>query len=152
MHDAAIVALRLNRDDGELRRHRIANESRPLVARLVAEHGDHGLGELATDRRRAERAKAEQQKSVRQRRIPAFGARVIGIVVKRMRVAGHCREGGKMFVAQSVWRGLEDFTGREIVEVTLRHRGNPLAAAAFIYSLPPVGEGWERVIKSEREG
>src|SRR5215469_2742293 len=50
-HDAAIVAFRFDRDDCELRRYGIANESRPLVTRLVAEHGDHGLGEFRADRR-----------------------------------------------------------------------------------------------------
>src|SRR5690348_10580305 len=50
-----------------------------------------------------------------------------------MRVAGHCGESGKMFVVQCVRQRREHFTGREIVEVALRHGGGPFPS--------PCGEG-----------
>jgi len=72
--DAAIVVLRFDRKHGKLRRHGIANKSRPLVTRFIAEHRDHRFGEVTAERRRAERAQAEQQQPVRQRRVPASRA------------------------------------------------------------------------------
>ena len=119
--DAAVVALRLDRLDCELRRHNIAGEGGALVSRVIAEHCDHGLGQFFADRRGAECAEAKKQKAVRDRGIPASGPRIIGIVMERMGVAGHCREGSKMLIAQRVRPRFENFAGREIVEVTLPH-------------------------------
>ena len=85
--DAAVIAFRLDRHDGELRRHGIADESRPFVSRFISEHRHHRLCEFVAERRRAQRAQAKKQKPMRNRRIPAFGPRIIGIVMERVRVA-----------------------------------------------------------------
>src|SRR5437763_1929202 len=54
--NSATVILRFDRYHRELRGHRVADKGRALIARFIAEHGDHGFGQLAADRRRAERA------------------------------------------------------------------------------------------------
>ena len=73
---------------------------------------------------------------MRERRIPTAPAGVIGVVVKRMRVAGHVRESGKMFFTERMRRRFENFANFEIVKVTLRHGGDP-----FILPPPLAGEG-----------
>src|ERR1700751_3459403 len=77
---------------------------------------------------------------MRNRSIPTLGARIFGIVVKGMRVAGHCRKSGKMLLAQGMRHRREDFAGREIVEIALRHLRDhhlppPLAGSMTAYSI-----------------